>query len=101
MISLNPKKRFQETEELAKSFRSIVISNTFEAGITRALAEYTMTRAPTGEQLDGVRTFIEVLLNMAEVETEMPQLPVKHISLSPDLRRKTVTQPPATTQPPT
>jgi hypothetical protein len=99
VISLTPKKRFQETEELAKSFRSIVTSNTFEAGITQALAEYTMTRAPTGEQLDGVRTFIGVLLNMAEVEQALPNLPSKHISLSPDLRRKTAPQLPPTKHP--
>ena len=98
MISLTPKKRFQETEELATAFRSIVNSKPFEIGITQALAEFMLNKRPTEDQLNGVRSFIDVLLNMAEKEPVLPQFPVHHISLSPDLRRKTLTKTPTPTQ---
>lgn len=87
MISLTPKKRFQESP-FADPYRVMVKSPAFETAVTQALAEFTMTLSPSTEEMDGVRGFISVLLNMAEVETDMPQFPAKHISLIPDTRKQ-------------
>lgn len=99
MISLTPKKRFQESP-FADPYRVMVKSPAFETAVTQALAEFTMTLSPSTEEMNGVRGFISVLLNMAEVETDLPRFPAKHISLSPDLRRQSKTASPQPTQRP-
>lgn len=87
MISLTPKKSFQENEDAVRSFRAIVDSKHFHFALTQALAEYTINHAPTADELRGMRSFLNIFLNLAEVETEMPTFPTKRLEIIADTRK--------------
>lgn len=93
VIELAPKKRFQENEEAVRQFRIIVDSKTFQAALSDAVAEYAVTTSPTTEQLNGVRSFISLLLNFAENEVPLPQFPQKRVSIVENTRADQTRQP--------
>jgi hypothetical protein len=92
MIELTPKKRFLANEEATRYFRPVADSPAFHHALSTALAEFSMHTAATAEQLDGVRAYIRILLNLAEIETSPGQLPVKRLVMHPDTRKSNETQ---------
>ena len=96
MITLSPKKAFQENEDAVRSFRAIVDSNHFRFAATQAVAEFTLNSRPTTDELSGARKFLDVLLNMAETEAPAPQFPHRRLAVIEDSR----TVKPKTPEPP-
>ena len=66
VITLDPKQAFQKDEEQAKLFRALVDSVVFKEGVHKAIAEFVLHQRPTTEELDGVRRFLDTLINLAE-----------------------------------
>ena len=65
-VTLEPKQAFQKNEDHTKEFRGVVDSVVFKECCHNAIAEYVLKHSPTAEELNGVRSFLDVLLNMAE-----------------------------------
>lgn len=65
-VSLEPKQAFQSNEDQAKEFRALVDSVSFKVCCHNAIAEFVLKHSPTADELNGVRRFLDVLLNMAE-----------------------------------
>lgn len=65
-VTLEPKLSFQKNETQTKAFRDIVDSDHFKEGVHKAIAEFVLFKKPSAEELEGVRRFLETLLNMAE-----------------------------------
>jgi hypothetical protein len=103
MITLSPKVAFQENEAAVGSFRAIVDSKHFHFALTQALAEYTINHAPTADELRGMRSFLNIFLNLAELEVPMPNFPTKRLEVLVDSRQKAPPRglPPRTTAVPT
>lgn len=75
-LDLSPKSQFMASDVDAEFHRKLVISPSFERAVSSAMAHYCMNNAPTGEQVEGVKKFIRVLMNLAEYEQNAP----KHVS---------------------
>lgn len=76
IVSLEPKKAFQKNEDHAKEFRAMVDSVAFKVSCHNAIAEFVLRGAPTAEELNGVRRFLAVLLNMGEKEDPLERIPL-------------------------
>lgn len=87
MISLNPKKSFQENEDASRSFRAIVDSHHFIFAVNQAVSEFSLNHAPTADELRGMRSFLNIFLNLAEPETEMPTFPTRRLEIITDTRK--------------
>lgn len=92
MPELTPKARYQENEEAARLWRGVVDSGSFHNTLTYALAEFSQNYHPTTEELNGARTFLGVLLNLAEVEQAPSKLPPKRLSIISDTRKQPTQQ---------
>lgn len=66
IVTLEPKIAFQKNEVQTKAFREIVDSEHFKEGVHKAIAEFVWFKKPSAEELEGVRRFMETLLNMGE-----------------------------------
>jgi hypothetical protein len=66
IVTLEPKQAFQKNEDDTKAFRGIVDSALFKTGVHNAIAEFVLKGHPTTEELEGVRRFLDVLLNFGE-----------------------------------
>jgi hypothetical protein len=87
MITLSPRKAFQENEEAVKAFRSLVHSKYFQSAVTQSLAELVTSERITAEELAGAKKYISTLLNIAEPDFPMPEYPVKRLSTVHETRR--------------
>ena len=93
MNDLTPKTAFQSDEELTRKWRAIVDNSTFQHGLMMSMAEYSLKWNPSAEELSGARKFIEVVLNLAEVDTPQPKMPVRRVSVISDTRGATPPKP--------
>lgn len=76
IIQLEPKKAFLKHDDLTKPYRAFVDSESFKEAVHLAISEYVIRWKPTTEQLEGVRQFLNVMLNMGEKEdpVQPPQI---------------------------
>ena len=93
MVNLSPKQMFLADDDRAREFGNIVHHPLFQTGMAMAMAEFTLTKEPTTEELAGARKFITVLLNMVEKHTSPQVTPFKSIATA--LPKKPVETPPA------
>lgn len=66
MVTTEPKTTFQKNPDQTKAFRGIVDDAVFHEAVHKAIAEFVLKLKPTAEELEGVRRFLGVLLNLAE-----------------------------------
>ena len=66
MVTTDPKTTFQENQDQTKAFRSIVDMPAFHEAVHKSIAEFVLKGKPTAEELEGVRRFLDVFLNIAE-----------------------------------
>lgn len=78
IVSLEPKIAFQKNEDQTKAFRGMVDSEEFKVGVHNAIAEYVLKKKPTTEELEGVRRFLEILVNFGEKPEPIVQHPILH-----------------------
>ena len=76
VLKLEPKKLFQKDEGSTKSFRETVDSQTFRVAIHNCIAEFVLKSRPTTEELEGVRRFLDILLNFGEKEETPERAPI-------------------------
>lgn len=79
---LRPKHQFQTHESIKKELGTVVHSDNFHFSLSFALSEFVTRTTPNAEQLSAVRAFILVLLNLADAEESMPQMPLKTLDHS-------------------
>lgn len=65
-VTTDPKTTFQKNEDQTKAFRGVVDLPVFHEAIHKAIAQFVLHSDPSSEQLEGVRRFLDVLLNIAE-----------------------------------
>ena len=88
MITLSPKKAFQENEEAVRVFRGIVENPNFRLALLHATVEFFHRQpVPTSDQIAGVNAFVDLLMNLGEADQPMPTFPVKRISVIADTRK--------------
>ena len=68
IVALQPKDDFLKSNDDIKAFHGLVDSPVFKEGMHKAIAQFVLYHNPTTEQLEGVRQFLGVALNMAEKE---------------------------------
>jgi len=68
IVALQPKDDFLKSNDDIKAFHGLVDSPVFKEGMHKAIAQFVLYHNPTTEQLEGVRRFLHVALNMAEKE---------------------------------
>ena len=73
IVELQPKHDFLKSNDDIKAFHTLVDSPVFKEGMHKAIAQFVLYHNPTTEQLDGVRRFLAVALNMAEKEEPAPR----------------------------
>ncbi len=73
IVSLEPKTTFQSNPDNLKAYRDAVDTPVFKEGVHKAITEFVLKYNPTAEELQGVRRFLAVLLNMAEKEDPLPK----------------------------
>ena len=66
LVTTEPKITFQKNEDQTKSFRSVIDMPVFHEAIHKSIAEFVLKGKPTAEELEGVRKFLDVLLNLGE-----------------------------------
>jgi len=66
LITTEPKITFQLNADQTKAFHLIVGNPVFHEAIHKSIAELTLKGKPTAEELEGVRKFLDVLLNLGE-----------------------------------
>ncbi len=76
LISLQPKQLFQKDVDATKAFRDAIDSPAFKVGVHNAIAEFVLKSKPTTEELEGVRRFLEMLINFGEKEDPTPRSPI-------------------------
>lgn len=76
LVELKPKEAFQVDADATKTFRGMVDSALFKNGVHNALAQLVLFHRPTTEELEGVRQFLMVLLNMGEKEDPPQRKPI-------------------------
>lgn len=86
MNELQPKAAFQHNEDAMRTWRAVVDNPVFNQGMMIAMADYCLNGKPTADELNGARTFIRILLNLAEIEQPLSQLPIRRATLRPDTR---------------
>lgn len=52
---------------------------TMQAAIESALAEYALMHQPSGEQMAGVKKFLELFVNIGEKDQPQPNFPDKSL----------------------
>lgn len=75
-VELQPKQAFLKNNDDIKAFHAVVDSPVFQEGVHKAIAEFVLFHKPTAEELEGVRRFLVVMLNMAEKEEPRKQQPI-------------------------
>jgi hypothetical protein len=73
VVTLEPKESFQKNPDAVTGFRASVDSPMFKEGVHKAITEFVLKYHPTAEELEGVRRFLAVLLNMGEKEDPLPK----------------------------
>ena len=96
-IEISPKKQFLAAEAVAANFRAMAVGPTLPIAISHALAEFSMFHQSSPEQLEGVRKFVAVLLNMGEKDEPTRQHPVKRLDHS--IPEKAIRKPKPATKP--
>ena len=76
VLKLEPKKLFQKDEGSTKAFRDAVDSQMFRVAIHNTIAEFVLKSRPTTEELEGVRRFLDILLNFGEKEETPERAPI-------------------------
>ena len=76
VLKLEPKKLFQKDEGSTKAFRETVDSQMFRVAIHNTIAEFVLKSRPTTEELEGVRRFLDILLNFGEKEETPERAPI-------------------------
>ena len=76
VLKLEPKKLFQKDEKLNNAFRETVDSQMFRVAIHNTIAEFVLKSRPTTEELEGVRRFLDILLNFGEKEETPERAPI-------------------------
>lgn len=72
-IALSPKENFQLNDDAAREFRALTGSySVVLMALESAVSEYVIKQSPTTEEMNGVRKFLNVFLNMAEVLQAAP-----------------------------
>jgi len=74
---ITPQKQFVANESRATHWRQLMTSDAFVAGVTFALAEFSLNR-PTSEQMVGVSRFLSILTTLGDLpvpETETYKMP--------------------------
>lgn len=84
LVTLEPKTTFQKDDDQIKAFRAAVDSASFKEGVHKAIAEFVLKHKPTAEELEGVRRFLDVLINMGEKEE-----PIARASIMQSIATKT------------
>lgn len=72
-IQIEPKESFQKNPDAITGFRAAIDNPMFREGIQKAITEYVVKYRPTAEELEGMRRFLAVLLNMGEKEDPLPK----------------------------
>lgn len=86
VVNLSPKGLFLGNEEAAKAHRAIVDSPYFKMAMALSMAQYAQG-SPSAEALRGVNTFTDILLNLAEKQTDPDSsFPHKALTQPEDLR---------------
>jgi len=75
IITIEPKKLFQSDPDTTKAFREAVDSSAFKVGVHNAIAEFVLKSKPTTEELEGVRRFLDTLVNFGEKDEPMTRSP--------------------------
>ncbi len=76
IITIEPKQLFQKDVDTTKAFRDAVDSPAFKVGIHNAIAEFVLKGRPTTEELEGVRRFLDTLVNFGEKNEPMERSPI-------------------------
>jgi hypothetical protein len=76
MIEITPKQAFQKSSDDLKAFHAVVDSPVFHEGVHKAIAEFVLFSKPTAEELEGVRRFLAILVNMAEKDEPQKRAPI-------------------------
>lgn len=77
-VTLEPKALFQKDVDATKSFRDAIDSPAFKVGIHNAIAEFVLKGKPTTEELEGVRRFLNTLINFGEKDEPLERSPILH-----------------------
>ncbi len=73
VVTLEPKESFQKNPDQLKDYRLVIDSPSFKEGVHKAITEFVLKYRPTADELEGVRRFLAVLLNMGEKEDPLPK----------------------------
>lgn len=76
VLKLEPKKLFQKDVDVTKVFRDTVDSQPFRVAVHNSIAEFVLKSRPTTEELEGVRRFLDILLNFGEKEETPERAPI-------------------------
>lgn len=66
LITIEPKQAFQKNNDHTKSFHETVDNPVFMEGLHLAISEFVLKYQPTTEELQGVRRFLDTLVNFGE-----------------------------------
>ncbi len=73
VVTLEPKQSFQKNRDLTTAFRVAVDNPAFKEGVHASITEFVIKYRPSADELEGVRRFLAVLLNLAEQEDPLPK----------------------------
>jgi hypothetical protein len=76
-ISITPAEQFQKQELTASKFRQIVMEACVHDALTASVAQLSYRGTYSGEQMQAVKDFIDVFLNIAERPQQVKKAPSK------------------------
>ncbi len=76
-IDFSPKKQFQSNDKLRAELAIVVNADGFHQALSFALAEFVTRAAPSADQLQAVKGFIQTLLMLPAEQQPMPAFPQK------------------------
>lgn len=93
-INVSPKDQFLEKFELAKDFRAMVLNPAMQTAVTHALAEMGISARFNSEQMQAVKHFVHMFMNMGERDSLPPRILSSHVEypVRPEPGKKPTTQ---------